>query len=91
MTNGKLNATIEFSDEAAGSEPLGRMATIALDSAGFRDVSGVGGSGAAPGVLDPARVRDTLLESFGADELRALLDHLVRLRDALSRTGAETP
>ncbi len=90
MSDGKLRATIEFSQDTAGTEPLGETVTIALDSAGFRDVSGVGSGGAAAGTLDGARVRDLLLENFDADELRALLDHLVRLRDALSRTGAET-
>jgi hypothetical protein len=54
-----------------------------LDESGFRDPQGLGRAGVEPGILDISEVTQMLLSTFDRDDLCAVLDHLVRLREAL--------
>jgi len=57
--------------------------SLTLDARGFADPEGVGRAGTDPAIVDASRAAALLLESFERAELVALLDQLVRLRDAL--------
>jgi len=79
-----LNATIEIrGGSQGGAEPWSRTTTLELSAEGFRDPEGVGRAGDEPGVLPVSTISASLLANFDRDELCALLDHVVGLRDAL--------
>lgn len=84
MGTSDLNATVEIKS-GLQKEPWNwaQTATISVDEKGFRDSDGLGRAGNEPGILDISQVKETLLSTFNRDDLCAVLDHLVRLRDAL--------
>jgi hypothetical protein len=84
MGTSDLNATVEIKS-GLQEEPWtwAQAATLRLDESGFRDPEGLGRAGTEPGILDIARVTQMLLSTFDRDDLCAVLDHLVRLREAL--------
>jgi hypothetical protein len=51
--------------------------------AGFFHTGGIGGAGQSAEPLSAAHVARMLEESFGAEALRAVFAHLVRLSEAL--------
>lgn len=57
--------------------------TLSVDEDGFHDPEGLGRAGIEPGIIDVSRVAQTLLGTFDRDDVCAVLDHLVRLREAL--------
>jgi hypothetical protein len=84
MGTSDLNATVEIKS-GLQREPWAwaQAATLSLDESGFRDPEGLGHAGTEPGILDISRVTQMLLSTFDRDDLCAVLDHLVRLREAL--------
>ncbi len=84
MGTSDLNATVEIKS-GLQKEPWSwaQAATLSVDEKGFRDPEGLGRAGTEPGILDISRVTQMLLSTFDRDELCAVLDHLVRLREAL--------
>jgi hypothetical protein len=80
MGTSDLNATVEIKS-GLQKEPWNwaQTATISVDEKGFRDSDGLGRAG----ILDISQVKETLLSTFNRDDLCTVLDHLVRLRDAL--------
>jgi hypothetical protein len=86
MSASDLNASLVIrGGRQGGTDPWRDVATLALDSSGFHDTEGIGREGDAPGGLDIASVRDSLLASFDRADLIALLDRVVALRDALAK------
>jgi hypothetical protein len=84
MGTSDLNATVEIKS-GLQKDPgaWAQAATLRLDESGFRDPEGLGRAGAEPGIIDISRVTQMLLSTFDRDDLCAVLDHLVRLREAL--------
>jgi hypothetical protein len=84
MGTSDLNATVEIKSSLQ-REPFtwAQTATLSVDESGFRDPEGLGRAGTEPGILDISRVTQMLLSTFDRDDLCAVLDHLVRLREAL--------
>jgi hypothetical protein len=56
---------------------------LRVTAQGFFDAGGLGGAGQAVEPLALERVAETLLQFFEPARLRLVLDHIVRLRDAL--------
>jgi hypothetical protein len=84
MGTSDLNATVEIKS-GLQKEPWtwAQTATLSVDENGFRDPEGLGRAGDEPGILDISRIKEMLLATFKRDDLCAVLDHLVRLREAL--------
>jgi hypothetical protein len=84
MGGSDLNATVEIKS-GLQEDPWtwAQVATLSVDENGFRDPQGLGHAGVEPGILDISRVTQMLLSTFNRDDLCAVLDHLVRLREAL--------
>ena len=79
-----LNASLEIrGGHQGGPEPWAQTATLTIDVSGFHDADGIGRAGDQPAMLDIASTKEKLLAEFDRAELVALLDHLVRLRNAL--------
>ncbi len=84
MTSDDLSATLSFNQDVRGGvEPAGTTIDLRVSVEGFFDPGGVGGSGQSADSLSPERVAETLLQYFEPARLRLVLDHIVRLRDAL--------
>jgi pseudouridine-5'-phosphate glycosidase len=66
-----------------GTSPAGATITVKVTPAGFFHTGGIGGAGQSAEPLSAAHVARMLEESFGAEALRAVLAHLVRLNEAL--------
>jgi len=85
MSGSDLMATLEIKSGLQREEPWAwaSVVTVTVDESGFRDSDGVGRSGNEPGTLDTAQVAQKLLNTFSREDLCLVLDHLVRLREAL--------
>jgi hypothetical protein len=66
-----------------GTSPAGATITVKVTPAGFFHTGGIGGAGQSAEPLSAAHVARMLEESFGAEALRAVFAHLVRLSEAL--------
>ncbi len=84
MISDDVTATLAFNqDVRGGTEPAGTTIDLRVSAAGFFDPGGLGSAGQTFEALPPERVAETLTAHFDRDRLRAVLDQIVRLRDAL--------
>jgi hypothetical protein len=80
MTPGELTVTLSINQPTlGGTEPAGTTIALRASAAGLFETGGVGGGGQATEPLPLER----LDEHFDRAALRAVLDNLTRLRDAL--------
>jgi hypothetical protein len=84
MISDDLTAALTFNQDVRGGvEPAGTTIDLRVTAQGFFDAGGLGGAGQAVEPLALERVAETLLQFFEPARLRLVLDHIVRLRDAL--------
>jgi hypothetical protein len=84
MLSDDVTATLSLNEEVRGGiEPAGTTIDLRVNAAGFFDPGGLGSAGQATQVLSAEHVAGILTEHFDGARLRAVLDHIVRLRDAL--------
>jgi hypothetical protein len=84
MTPGELTVTLSINQPTlGGTEPAGTTIALRASAAGLFETGGVGGGGQATEPLPLERIVQVLDEHFDRAALRAVLDNLTRLRDAL--------
>jgi hypothetical protein len=84
MISDDVTATLAFNQDVRGGvEPAGTTIDLRVTALGFIDVGGLGAAGQSAEPLAIERVAETLLQYFEPERLRLVLDHIVRLRDAL--------
>ncbi len=84
MDSNDVTAELTVTQQLLGGiAPAGPMITIKISPTGFYHSGGLGGLGQSLEPLSAEHVAEMLRQSFGAGELRALLEHIVLLRNAL--------
>ena len=84
MLSDDLTAALTFNQDVRGGvEPAGTTIDLRVSALGFFDTGGLGASGQSDEPLPVERVADALTQHFEPERLRLVLDHIVRLRDAL--------
>lgn len=84
MISGDVMADLTFNqDTRGGIAPAGASITLNVTPEGFFHAGGLGGAGQSLEQMTAEHVAQVLTHSIDAARLRAVLDHLIRLRDAL--------
>ena len=84
MFSDDVTATLAFNQNVrGGTEPAGTTIDLRVNAAGFFDPGGLGSAGQAVAPLSPEHVVEILEAHFDRARLRAVLDQIVLLRDAL--------
>jgi hypothetical protein len=84
MNSDDVTAALAFNQDVRGGiEPAGTTIDLRVTAQGFFDAGGLGAAGQSVEPLAIERVAETLVQFFEPARLRLVLDHIVRLRDAL--------
>ncbi len=84
MISDDVTAALTFNQDVRGGvEPAGTTIDLRVNAQGFFDVGGLGASGQSDEPLAVERIAEALAQHFEPARLRLVLDHVVRLRDAL--------
>ena len=84
MTSNDVTAEVAFNqDTRGGIGPAGPTITLNVTPDGFFHTGGLGGLGQSLEAMTVEHVAEVLTSSFEPARVRAILDHLVRLREAL--------
>ncbi len=84
MLSHDVTAALAFNQDVRGGvEPAGTTIDLRVNADGFFDPGGIGAAGQTVAPLPVENVAELLASHFDRARLRAVLDHIVRLRDAL--------
>ena len=84
MISSDVTAELAFNqDLRGGSGPAGPTITMNVTGEGFFHAGGLGGLGQSLEPMTTEHVAEVLRQSFDRDRVRAILDQIVKLRDAL--------
>ena len=84
MISDDVTAALTFNQDVRGGvEPAGTTIDLRVNAQGFFDAGGLGASGQSNEPLPVERIAEALAQHFEPERLRLVLDHIVRLRDAL--------
>ena len=84
MISSDVTAELAFNqDTRGGTGPAGPTITLNIAPDGFFHAGGIGGQGQSLEPMTVEHVAEVLANSFDRARVVELLDHLVRLRDAL--------
>jgi len=83
MTARNIKGTLEISVVPSAPDPEFEAVTVTVTPEGFIDEAGLGRGGDAATLIPVTDVAEELKSQFDTDVLRAILDHLAKLRALL--------